>query len=92
MSTFTHKRTDRGGETFLDWAERHGRTECADVLRALQSTRPPLPDPGRPVFGRSFRVIAFDYNTTYRSSSSSRRPAPCPFPCPFPPKKLLKLS
>ena len=35
-----HKRT-RDGETALDLAERHGMTECADVLRALQSTRPP---------------------------------------------------
>ena len=35
-----HKR-DEEGETALDLAERHGMTECADVLRALQSTRPP---------------------------------------------------
>ena len=35
-----HKR-DSFGKTALDWAERNGRTECADYLRALQSTRPP---------------------------------------------------
>ena len=35
-----HKRSG-GGETALDWAEGRGRTECAALLRALQSTRPP---------------------------------------------------
>ena len=35
-----HKRS-RKGMTALDWAERRGRTECADYLRALMSTRPP---------------------------------------------------
>ena len=35
-----HKRDRRGG-TALDLAEGNGRTECAAVLRALQSTRPP---------------------------------------------------
>ena len=29
------------GKTALDLAEENGRTECADYLRALQSTRPP---------------------------------------------------
>jgi len=49
MSTFTvtHKRTDRGGGTVLDWAERT-RKACADSLRVLQSTRlvtfPPVAD------------------------------------------------
>ena len=37
-----HKRlAGWGGKTALDLAEEHGRTECAAVLRALQSTRPP---------------------------------------------------
>ena len=36
-----HKRTLRSGETALDRAETYGMTECADYLRALQSTRPP---------------------------------------------------
>jgi hypothetical protein len=35
-----HKR-DIYGETALDLAERRRRTECADYLRALMSTRPP---------------------------------------------------
>jgi ankyrin repeat protein len=35
-----HKRRC-GGKTALDWAEGWGMTECADYLRALQSTRPP---------------------------------------------------
>jgi hypothetical protein len=35
-----HKRARWGG-TALDWAERRGRTECAALLRALLSTRPP---------------------------------------------------
>jgi len=35
-----HKRAGWAG-TALDWAEGNGRTECAAVLRALQSTRPP---------------------------------------------------
>ena len=35
-----HKRNNKGA-TALDLAERYGRTECAAVLRALQSTRPP---------------------------------------------------
>ena len=39
-----HKRTENDDandeETALDFAERHGRTECADYLRALMSTRP----------------------------------------------------
>ena len=38
-----HKRNSIG-DTALDEAVRYGKTECADVLRALQSTRPPLPD------------------------------------------------
>ena len=36
-----HKRTLRTGATALYIAEQCGRTECADYLRALQSTRPP---------------------------------------------------
>ena len=37
-----HKRlAGWGGKTALDLAEENGRTECADYLRALQSTRPP---------------------------------------------------
>ncbi len=35
-----HKRK-RDGKTALDLAEEKGRTECADYLRTLQSTRPP---------------------------------------------------
>ena len=35
-----HKRSG-GGETALDWAEGRRRTECAAVLRALVSARPP---------------------------------------------------
>jgi ankyrin repeat protein len=35
-----HKR-NRDGKTALDLAEGNDRTECADYLRALQSTRPP---------------------------------------------------
>ena len=35
-----HKRS-LGGNTALNVAVRNGRTECADYLRALQSTRPP---------------------------------------------------
>ena len=32
---------NRDGKTALDKAEEKGRTECAAVLRALMSTRPP---------------------------------------------------
>ena len=35
-----HKR-DWDRKTALDWAERNGRTACADYLRAIMSARPP---------------------------------------------------
>ena len=65
-----HKRSQEG-RTALDLAEeRKGRTECADYLRALQSTRP------HPSWSRS-RVLFRPFVRRLSSITRVRLSCPC---------------